>query len=142
MDIHIDRPPQEVFDFMSDPANLPRWNSVIQSAEWTTRGEPGVGSTARLRARVLGSRKEVLWEFVAWDPPRRYSYAMRQRFFPMAGLETVMTFEPEGRGTRVRFDGRAELVGPMKPFDRLFAAMGRRTDGQNLATAKRILEST
>lgn len=36
MDVLIDRPRPEVFDFLSDPANLPRWNSVIQSAQWTT----------------------------------------------------------------------------------------------------------
>jgi hypothetical protein len=88
MDVLIDRPRPEVFDFLSDPANLPRWNSVIQSAQWTTREAPGVGSTYRVRAKFLGLTN-----------------------------------------------------GPLTAFGRLFVRMGEKTDGQNLATAKQILEA-
>ena len=65
LDVFIDRPPQEVFDFLSEPANLPRWNSVIRSAQWTTSDTPRVGSTYRVRATFLGSTKEGLGEIVA-----------------------------------------------------------------------------
>ena len=50
-----------------------------------------------------------------------------------------MTLEPEAAGTRVRLDGHTEIVGLLKALDRLFVRMGEKTDGQNLATARRIL---
>ena len=41
----IDRSPQDVFDFLSDPAIKHKWMPVMVSAAWTSSGEPGVGST-------------------------------------------------------------------------------------------------
>ena len=33
LDMFINREPQVVFDFLSEPANLPRWNPMFQTAE-------------------------------------------------------------------------------------------------------------
>jgi uncharacterized protein YndB with AHSA1/START domain len=45
--INIDRPPQEVFDYMSDPANDAEWRSGSRVAEWSSEGPVGVSSTMR-----------------------------------------------------------------------------------------------
>jgi uncharacterized protein YndB with AHSA1/START domain len=33
----LNRSQQDVFDFLSHPANLPKWNTDFESAEWTCR---------------------------------------------------------------------------------------------------------
>ena len=43
--VFINRSQQDVFEFFSNPANLSKWNSNIESTEWASSGAPGVGST-------------------------------------------------------------------------------------------------
>ena len=139
--VSIDRPTQAVFDFASDPANLPRWNPVFQSAEWTSNGPPGVGSGHRASVKMLGSTKEVLSEVIAWDPPRSWGYALRTSLFPIDRLEVILTLEPEGSGTRVTYDSRSEVVGALRFLERLLVTMARKETQANLARLKRVLEA-
>jgi carbon monoxide dehydrogenase subunit G len=41
----INRSQQDVFDFLSNPVNFQRWMPIMQSAAWTSSGEPGIGTT-------------------------------------------------------------------------------------------------
>ena len=67
--IFINRPQQEVFDFVSNPANDPQWRSGAESAEWTSEGPVGVGSTYRSVDKLLGRKIEGTTEVTIWDPP-------------------------------------------------------------------------
>lgn len=42
LSVFINRSPQDVFDFLSDPANLSKWNASYKSAEWASNaaGQP------------------------------------------------------------------------------------------------------
>jgi hypothetical protein len=50
----VDAPPEELFAYLSDLANLPEWQSGIVSAEITSGDELGVGTTARVSSRPHG----------------------------------------------------------------------------------------
>ena len=54
LSVFINRSQQDVFDFLSNPANLSKWNSDFESAEWTSSDVPGIGSTYRVLARMPG----------------------------------------------------------------------------------------
>ena len=56
--IFIDRSQQDVFDFLSDPANLSKWSSAFDAAEWTSSDAPGIGSIYRASGKRLGFDKE------------------------------------------------------------------------------------
>jgi hypothetical protein len=45
--IVIDRPPDEVFDFVADEENEPRYNSQMRLAKKITEGPIGVGTSYR-----------------------------------------------------------------------------------------------
>jgi len=62
--VFISRSQPGVFDFLSNPANLPKWNSVFESAEWTSSDTPRTGLTYRVSARLFRSKKEGLFEIV------------------------------------------------------------------------------
>ena len=55
--VTIERPGQDVFRFVADLENVPRWNDAIVEARKTTAGPPGVGTTYR-QLRSLPSRTE------------------------------------------------------------------------------------
>ena len=75
--VFINRSRQNVFDFLSDPANVPKWHSDFESAEWISSGVPGIGSTYRASGKRLGSAKDGFFEIVQWDRPTRYSYKVK-----------------------------------------------------------------
>ena len=137
----INRSPQDVFDFLSDPANLPKWSAAFESAAWTTNGVPGAGSTYRVSAKLLGSKKEGLVEIVQWDRPNVYSYRLTARLFPIERMQSTVMLIPKNEGTQVTFESHFELMGAMKFTEGFFAKMGEKQDGQNFEVAKRLLEA-
>ena len=141
LSVFVNRPQQEVFDFLSDPANLSKWSSAFESAEWTSSDAPGIGSTYRVSAKLLGSKKEGLFEIVQWDRPNCYSYKMNQRAFPLERMESVITLSPKNNGTQVTFESHFELVRILKFAEGFFANMGKKQDGSNFEIAKKILEA-
>lgn len=56
--VFINRSQQDVFDFLSDPANLSKWNSTYEAAQWTSSEAPGIGSTYKVLAKMPGGKKE------------------------------------------------------------------------------------
>ena len=63
--------PQRVFDFVSDLANLPQWQSGIVSAELTSPPPVGIGSTAHVVRELMGQRLAVDVRVTAYEPGRR-----------------------------------------------------------------------
>ena len=57
--IFTNRPPQEVFDFVTNPADHAQWQSGTEAAEWTSDGPPGVGSTFEVVAKFMGRKIET-----------------------------------------------------------------------------------
>lgn len=137
----INRSQQDVFDFLSDPANLSKWDPHFESAEWTSSGAPGMGSIYRVSGRRLGPKKEGLFEIVQWDRPNRYSYKVKQRMFMVDRMETVFALKPKDNGTEVTFETQFELFGAWKLADGIFARGGKKQTGINLDNAKRLLEA-
>ena len=74
--ITIARPIEEVFEFVSDARNRPRWDESVDSEELTSPEPVGVGSTVRTRMRSMGRDYELHWVIVEHDklakllPPR------------------------------------------------------------------------
>lgn len=50
--IRIERPAMDVFSYVTDPANFPRWQGEVLEAELVSEGPMGAGSHARGWASV------------------------------------------------------------------------------------------
>lgn len=137
----IRRPQQDVFDFLTDPANLPKWSSAFESAEWTTDDAHGVGSTYRVSARLFGATKEGLVEIAQWDRPNLYGYRLIGRAFPLERMETTVRLGTNNGATQLTFESRFEVSRVLKLAEGFFARMGEKQDRRNLEVAKRLLEA-
>jgi uncharacterized protein YndB with AHSA1/START domain len=140
LSVFIDRSQQDVFDFLSDPVNLPKWDSDFESAEWISSGVPGIGSTYRASGKRLGSAKDGFFEIVQWDPPIRYSYKVKERMFLFEHAETAITFKPKDNGTQATLEYQFEIVGTLKFAEAFVSKMGKKRIEGNLGTAKRLLK--
>jgi uncharacterized protein YndB with AHSA1/START domain len=139
--VFINRSQQNVFDFLSDPANLPNWDSDFESAEWISGGVPGIGSTYRASGRRLGSNKVGWFEIVQWDRPHSYSYKVKERMFLFERAETAITLKPKGNGTEATCEYQFEIIGRLKFAEGFVARMGKNRIEGNLDAAKRLLEA-
>jgi carbon monoxide dehydrogenase subunit G len=63
--------PEVVFAYLADLDNLPEWQTGVVSAEITSNGEVGLGTTARVVRELMGQRIEAPLTVTAYDPPRR-----------------------------------------------------------------------
>lgn len=67
--LHLDRPPAEVFDLLTEPERLAVWNHAFDHAERLEAGPLAVGSRVRIRARVDGRPADLEVEIVDLRAP-------------------------------------------------------------------------
>jgi uncharacterized protein YndB with AHSA1/START domain len=72
-DVHIDRPIEEVFAYVSDPLTFPRWNSAIQAVRRTSAAEPGVHSTYLMERELPTGRAVNELEVVESERPHEFA---------------------------------------------------------------------
>ena len=139
--VFINRPQQDVFDFLSNPVNFERWMPLMQSAAWTSSAEPGVGTTGRGIMKMAGREMELLLEVTRWDVPGRLGFKILNNPFPMEAMEYVYRLEPEDDGTRLTLDGEFELVRVLRFAGGLMGKMYVKSNRNELNTAKQLLEA-
>jgi hypothetical protein len=112
----------------------------MQSAAWTSSGEPGVGTTGRGVMKMAGREMELLLEVTRWDVPGRLGFKILNVPFPLEAMEYVYRLEPEDGGTRLTLDGEIEMVRFMRFAEGLMGKMYVKSNRNELNTAKQLLE--
>jgi carbon monoxide dehydrogenase subunit G len=120
----VARPPEAVFDYMTDPENLAAWQTSKTYVEQLTPGPPGLGTRVRERTKPPGGKEfEQVVEFTEFDRPHRFHAHIVEGRFPVDG---TWTLEADGDGTRGRFVAEGELRGAMRLLQPLLVRnMGR-----------------
>lgn len=137
--IVIDKPRQEVWEFMSDPDNIPVYNSNIVEYELVSGEKFEQGRKCRGVVKVAGRRLELTDELVEVEPGHRNRIVSEDATIPYA---LTVTYEDEGDGTRVTWHQESEsLKGVFKFADPVVMKLYSRDVRSNLEKAKTILES-
>ena len=110
--VSINRSPQDVFDYVSDPANDANWQGPAESSHWTSEAPPGVGSTQDSVVKFLGRNIDSTLEVTIWDPPNTLGFKVTEGPVPFEG---AFGFEPTGEGgTELTADYEGEFGGFFK----------------------------
>jgi ligand-binding SRPBCC domain-containing protein len=136
----INRPPEEVFDYVANRENLPEWSAPIQEVRKETQG-PLLEEGARYTtvAKFLGRRFETPFEVIVHDRPRRHTDRSTGGPFPQ---EFTHIFEEvEGGGTRLTEVTDGEPGGFFRLAGPLLEIAGRRQFRADLDTLKDLLEA-
>jgi uncharacterized protein YndB with AHSA1/START domain len=136
-DIVIARPPETVFDFVSDERNEPRFNPQMLCAEQISPGPIGLGTRFRAQVTSRGRPVEMIIEFTAYERPRRLASSTQMSAMDIRG---TLTFEPVPEGTRMRWHWEVAPRGLLKLLTPLIARMGRQQEEAIWAGLKRVLE--
>ena len=113
----ISRPPEVVFDYVANPANLASWQTANTLVEQLTEGQPRLGSRYRERVKpTMGKQFDQVVEFADFERPHRLRVHVVEGPYPIDG---AWTFEPVDAGTSVSFVADGELTGPLKLLEPL-----------------------
>jgi uncharacterized membrane protein len=134
----INRPQQEVFDYVTDLANDPKWQSSIESVERTSDGPIGAGSTWHYVTKFLGRKAESDIQMTSYDPPQGVSVKAIGGPVP---FENTYKFEAQDGGTLLTISGQAEIGGFFKIAEGLAGKQLEKQIEADSATLKKLLES-
>lgn len=134
----INRPPQEVFDFITNPANTPKWQNGTESGKWVSEVPGGVGSIFHTVGRVMGREIDMDIEISQWNRPSLWG--LRGKSGPLK-FENTNKFEPKDGGTLLVQSFEGEVGGFFKLAEGLAINQMKKQvegDGQSL---KKLLET-
>lgn len=136
--ITVQRPIDEVFDYVADIERLSEWVPVIQGARPTSENMTQTGATYVVTARVMGRTMEIPSELVGYEPDRVYAY----RSYGSLAYKDTMVFEETETGTLIRERIEMSSEGRLARLtDYLKLMVSKSSHKKNLVLLKRILES-
>jgi len=135
--VFINRPQQEVFDFMSNLENGIQWRS-LESSKRTSDDPIGVGSTWREASKFMGREIELDIEFISYEPPYQFIAKAISGPFPM---EITYEFESQDGGTLISLSAKAEVSGFFKMAEGLVGKQAEKLSETELAALKKLMEA-
>lgn len=132
--VTIQRPLEEVFAFVADFENVPKWNYYVVSVEQTSGVEPEVGATYHQVRR----QDQQDFAIRTYLPNRQ----VKVQTLPGSQPEFEMTFEFQAEGDKTRLiDSWKLTTGRPALLEKLAAGQVKRAVKENLGKLKQLLES-
>jgi uncharacterized protein YndB with AHSA1/START domain len=135
--IEIARPVKQVFDFVADVENNPKWMPV-KGVKKISDGATGKGMKFKQQFALMGNSYELEGVITAFEPNKKISFTYTSPVFVWRG---DYLFQPTSKGTRLSARGNVTLAGPLKLMETMFAPKIRKLINDTAPNLKRILES-
>jgi uncharacterized protein YndB with AHSA1/START domain len=132
----VDRPVEEVWVFVTNALNFPKWDKGVIEARQTSTGPVGMGATFEAKTQEFGV---LTSRVVEYEPNRKFAY----EFSSGSSKGTIATFSMEtieGK-SRLNLLLDVKLVGFHRLIGPLVASRMRRRLPENLGNLKRMCES-
>jgi len=133
----IDKPVKDVFAFITNPANMPKWNSAVVSMEQITPGDVGLGTKFKSVGEMLGRRIEGEMEVIAFEPDSKYGFQMNAG--PVQ-VNVTLGFKTVGTGTKLSLNAQGNPGGLFKLAEPVMQGRVKSMMEENLARLKSVLE--
>ncbi len=135
--VTIQRPADEIFAFLADFENIPKWNYAIEDTSKVSAGPVGVGTRYR-QTRSVPSRSTEEFEVTAFEPVRRL--AIHGQIGP---FQADISYELEAEAGATRLVNHVDLA-PSRAMLGLVAPLAapriKTAVAQNLGKLKQALE--
>ncbi len=136
--VTIERPLEEVWEYVMDPANDPVWQGSVIEVRSGTDAPLRVGSEIEEVFQFLGRRFDVTFEVTEHEPMTRSAVKTSAGPVPMQGS---YHFERVNGGTRFSIEGETDAHGLFKLAEPVFARIARRDWDTSCKVLKDVLES-
>ena len=141
--VHIDAPPQRVFDYCMDPESTREWVTIVRDVHDVDAGPMRVGFRMGQTLWLRGVKFKVRWELKELDAPW---FARWEGKGPAASTAIIEDRLSEAEGGGTVFDYRNEFKTPFGPLGRvasgvLVGGISEREARASLAQLKRLVEA-
>jgi uncharacterized protein YndB with AHSA1/START domain len=139
--IVINQPVEKVFNYVSNPVNLPEWQgppTEIRNLRQTTPGQLREGDRFTTALQFLGRRYETPTEVSTCDPNRQLSYRGTEGPAP---TQITFIFEEVPGGTRFTHSQEVDPRGFFGLAEPLFEIVAKRQLRNDLRTLRSLLEA-
>lgn len=132
----IARSPSEVFAFVSDLKNEPRFHTDVTESRQLSPGPIGVGTTFKMTNARMGGKRGTA-RVTRFVPGREIVFEGE-----IGKMRPVRTYrvEPEGAGARVSHRLQVQLAGPMRLMSFMMRRMVAKGWDGFLGNLKRVME--
>lgn len=137
VEVRIDRSPADVFAFVTDAANHPRWDTSSLSMRADQPGPWAAGSTFH-EVRKMGPRQMEIQSKVAALVPGQ---SMDIDSLTGPEFHGHWRLSPDGDGTVLRWSCEMAVDGPGRLLQPLIARSFKKACDQNFARLKKLLET-
>ncbi len=137
--IEIHRPVQDVFEFIAEGRNAPRWNSAVREVRQLSKGAVGMGTQFWMERKLPRGIVENTYEITEYVPGERLSVKSTSGPTPFFYR---YSFEPTSGGTWLSLTGEGEVEGFLSALGPLLSRAVKKGVEDNFHTLKRILEGS
>jgi uncharacterized protein YndB with AHSA1/START domain len=134
----INAPADEVFAYLAQPENLPRWNYALDTTEQTSAGPIGVGTTYR-QTRTLPRPAEEHFRITEFDTPNLLT--AEGDFGPFTGTTTYRLTPLDQCTTRLVNAVHLTATGALKAVAAIAGPPIKHAVAKNLDVLKHLLET-
>src|SRR5215208_7172580 len=131
--VYIDRPIGEVFAFLSDFENIPKWNYYVLEVRQLSESPIGIGTTYH----QLRKTDQQYLRIIEFEPNHRVAVKTLPQSSP--SFERRFTLYEEGDTTRIRDQWKLDTGRPAL-LERLARGRVKSAVAENLAKLKELLE--
>lgn len=136
--VRIERATDEVFAYMTELDELPRWLDGVREARALSPDPTAIGSRVCHTNEFLGKTFQSIFEVLEWEPDRRTIFKVVSG--PLRGTST-QRFEPLGpEATKVTISVVGDGTGALKLGNFIAKRAAQRQVDRSLERVKEILE--
>ena len=133
----INRPVNEVFDYVADPTKEPEWQEGVLEAGYSPGSSPGVGAEVFEKRKFLGREMVSKYKITQYEPNKMFAGKVTEG--PMK-IEVSQTFEAVDGGTKVTVMIQGEPSGFFKVAEGMVQKQLQSQMASDFERAKKILE--
>jgi len=135
----IKRPVAEVFDFVSNFENHPKWESNFQKVKLLTLTPSGVGSIYQSELKLPGQTATSTFKITEYEVNKKIAFEGEAA--GPAKPKGSFRFEPAADGTKITLVPRPEFRGFFKLLEPMMAGYVRKQNQDHLRKLKSVLEA-
>lgn len=135
--VEISRPVAEVFAFVADQTNAPRWQSGLHAVRRLTDGPIGVGTEHEFVRRFAGRELATRNRFISFEEGRYVAFEIPAGW--LTGQASYLT-EPSVSGTVLTSRMQFRAHGPLAMVEPVLARVLARDSRKDEARLKSLLE--
>jgi carbon monoxide dehydrogenase subunit G len=137
--IDIDRPIADVFDFIANVENAPKWQPAVIETTRITDGPIRVGTQFREVAKFMGRNINTICEITEIEPLKRFAFKGTSN--GPASYQSTYTLESIGNATRITIVGHFQFKGLWRLLEPFIKGEVGKESAQELKEMKAAIES-